>query len=87
MTVFLCDLYVVTRHKCKSPAEFFTAEKRALLPFGAATPDPDRGDPQAVKDGQDSSKEKSVVFMQAKAKKPEKRHRRTKLWRPDPVIP
>ena len=36
MTVFLCDLYVVTRHKCKSPAEFFTAEKRALLPFGAA---------------------------------------------------
>ena len=68
MTVFLCDLYVVTRHKCKIPAEFFTAEKRALLPFGAATPDPDRGDPQAVKDGQDSSKEKSVVFMQAKAK-------------------
>ena len=68
MTVFLCDLYVVTRHKCKSPAEFFTVEKRPLLPFDAAAPDPDRGGPQAVKDGQDSSKEKSVVFMQAKAK-------------------
>ena len=52
----------------KARRSFFTAEKRALLPFGAAAPDPDRGDPQAVKDGQDSSKDKSVVFMQAKAK-------------------